>query len=161
MDTGARKNVLHDAIFDCLRSIAIFSELTTNELNIMAENMHVMKTVPGGVIFKEADPGDFVCFVVEGTLSVLKNTGGTVKTIAELTAGHSIGEMSAVGDFPRSATVKSKSNATLLTLKRHRLNQICTEHPQIGVKIFKAIARLLSHHLRKTSENLSELMPPD
>jgi hypothetical protein len=30
---------------------------------------------------------------------------------------------------------------------------------QIGVKIYRAIAQLLSMHLRKTSENLSELMP--
>jgi CRP-like cAMP-binding protein len=153
------KNVLHDAIFQCLRSITIFSELTTNELNFIAGHMHVLKTVTGGTIFKENDPGDFVCFVVEGRLAVLKTTNRAEKAIAELTAGQSIGEMAVVGNFPRSATVRSVTDATLLTLKRDRLNQICDEHPDIGVKIFKAIAQLLSHHLRKTSENLSELMP--
>lgn len=153
------KNVLHDAIFQCLRNIPIFSELTTRELYILADHLHVLKTVPGGAIFNEDDTGDFVCFVVEGRLEVLKTMGGTDKVIAELTAGQSIGEMAVVGNFPRSATVKSASDATLLTLRRDRLNQICDEYPQVGVKIFKAIAQLLSHHLRKTSENLYELMP--
>ena len=153
------RNVLHDAIFQCLRNIPIFSELTTEELNILADHLHVLKTVPGGAIFNEDDAGDFVCFVVEGRLEVLKTTGGAEKVIAELTAGQSIGEMAVVGNFPRSATVKSASDATLLTLRRDRLNQICDECPQVGVKIFKAIAQLLSHHLRKTSENLYELMP--
>lgn len=159
MNTSSSKNVLHDAIFQCLRSITIFSELTNTEMNLMADQMHVLRSGPNGVIFKENDPGDFVCFVVDGTLSVLKTTGGTEKTIAELKAGHSIGEMAVVGNFPRSATVKSISDATLLTLKRDRLNTICEDHPHIGVKVFKAIAKLLSQHLRRTSENLSELMP--
>jgi CRP-like cAMP-binding protein len=153
------KNVLHDAIFQCLRNIPIFSELTTRELNILADHLHVLKTVPGSAIFNEDDTGDFVCFVVEGRLEVLKTTGGTDKVIAELKAGQSIVDMAVVGNFPRSATVKSASDATLLTLRRDRLNQICDEYPQVGVKIFKAIAQLLSHHLRKTSENLYELMP--
>ena len=161
MNTPGRRNVLHNAIFQCLRNITIFSELTTDELNFMAEQMHVLKTVAGGIIFKEDDEGDFVCFVVEGILSVMKITGGAEKTIAELTPGHSIGEMAVVGDFPRSATVRSKSDAILLTLKRDRLYQICEARPEIGVKIFRALAQLLSHHLRKTSETLFELMPPD
>lgn len=159
MTSSVHKSVFHDAILQCLRNIGIFSELTADELNFMADHMHVLRTVSGGTIFNEGDPGDFVCFVVEGTLQVLKTTGGTEKTIAELTTGQSIGEMSVVGDFPRSATVKSISDATLLTLKRDRLNKIGGDHPQIGVKVFKALARMLSHHLKKTSENLFELMP--
>lgn len=161
MTSSVHKSVFHDAILQCLRNIGIFSELTVDELNFMADHMHVLRTVAGGAIFNEGDPGDFVCFVVEGTLQVLKTTGGTEKSIAQLTAGQSIGEMSVVGDFPRSATVRSITDATLLTLKRDRLNKISDDHPQVGVKIFKAIARMLSHHLRKTSENLFELMPPE
>jgi CRP-like cAMP-binding protein len=161
MTSSVQKSVFHEAILQCLRNIGIFSELTADELKLMADRIHVLRTVSGGVIFNEGDPGDFVCFVVEGTLQVLKTTGGTEKAIAQLTAGQSIGEMSVVGDFPRSATVRSISEAILLTLKRDRLTEISDAHPQIGVKIFKAIARMLSHHLRKTSENLSELMPQE
>lgn len=161
MPTAERKNVLQGAIYQCLRNITIFSELTKDELTFMASQMHLLKSAPGNTIFKEDEPADFVCFVVDGNLSVLKSTGSAEKIIAELTAGQSIGEMAVVGNFPRSATVRSITNATLLTLKRDRLNQICVEHPQIGVKIFKAIAQLLSHHLRRTSENLSEMMLAD
>lgn len=161
MPKAEPKNVLQGAIYQCLRNISIFSELTGEELLFMADQMHLLRTAPGNAIFKENDPADFVCFVVDGRLQVLKATSGAAKAIAELTAGQSIGEMAVVGNFHRSATVTSLTDATLLTLKRDRLNQICVDHPQIGVKIFKAIAQLLSHHLRKTSENLSELMPPE
>ena len=161
MNSGEPKSALHDAISDCLRKIAIFSELSAEELNLMAGQMHFLRSVKGSVIFKEGDPGDFVCFVVEGILEVVKiATDGTERSIAKLISGCSIGEMAVVASFPRSATVRSRTEVTLLTLQRDRLARICEDHPQIGVKIYRAIAQLLSMHLRKTSENLSELMPP-
>jgi CRP/FNR family cyclic AMP-dependent transcriptional regulator len=162
MNPGDPKSALHEAIFKCLGNITIFSELNAEELNLMAARMHFSRSVKGSVIFKEGDPGDFVCFVVDGILEVVKTSAdGAEKIIAKLIAGCSIGEMAVVGSFPRSATVRSRSEATLLTLQRDRLNEICRDYPHIGVKIYRAIAQLLSMHLRRTSENLSELMPPD
>ena len=156
------KSGLQGAILSCLRRISIFSELSDDELNLIAGQMHFLKSVKGSVIFKEGDPGDFVCFVVDGILEVIKTTSdGTEKSIAKLISGCSIGEMAVVGSFPRSATVRSRSEATLLSLQRDRLARICQDHPHVGVKIYRAIAQLLSMHLRKTSENLCELMPPD
>lgn len=162
MNDSDSKSAFQGAILQCLRRISIFSELNDDELNLMAGQMHFLKSVKGSVIFKEGDPGDFVCFVVDGILEVIKTTAdGTEKSIAKLISGCSIGEMAVVGSFPRSATVRSRSEATLLSLKRERLTRICQDHPHIGVKIYRGIAQLLSMHLRKTSENLSELMPPD
>ncbi len=161
MNSGESKSGLQDAISQCLRKIAIFSELSAEELNLIAGQMHFLRSVKGSVIFNEGDPGDFVCFVVEGILEVIKTaTDGTERSIAKLISGCSIGEMAVVGSFSRSATVRSRTEATLLTLQRDRLARICQEHPQVGVKIYRSIAQLLSMHLRKTSENLSELMPP-
>ena len=150
---------MHEAIIQCLKKIAIFSQLSPDELDRMADQMHLLRASKGNVIFNEGDPGDFVCFVVDGILEVIKTAAdGTERSIAKLIAGCSIGEMAVVGSFPRSATVRSRSAATLLTLQRDRLDKICRERPQIGVKIYKALAQLLSMHLRNTSENLSELM---
>jgi CRP/FNR family cyclic AMP-dependent transcriptional regulator len=159
VNSTGQTNALHEAIIQCLKKIAIFSQLRTDELDRMADQMHLLRASKGNVIFKEGDPGDFVCFVVDGILEVIKTASdGTERSIAKLIAGCSIGEMAVVGSFPRSATVRSRSEATLLTLQRDRLDKICREHPQIGVKIYKALAQLLSMHLRNTSDNLSELM---
>ncbi len=161
MSTAAHSNILHQAIYDCMRNIAIFSDLGSSDLELITKFMHVSRIDQGGTVFKEGDSGDYVCFVVEGTVEVLKSTDvGTERRIAQLGAGSSIGEMAVIGKFLRTATVKSSSNATLLTLTRDRFNQICNDYPWIGVKILRAIAQLLSEHLKKTSENLSELMPP-
>jgi CRP-like cAMP-binding protein len=160
MSAAGNSNILHRAMYDSMRNIAIFADLGASDLKLVTKFMHVSRIDQGGTVFEEGDVGDCVCFVVEGSVVVLKKTEkGIQRRIAELGAGSSIGEMAVIGKFRRFATVKSSSSTTLLTLSRDRFNQICDDYPWVGVKILRAIAQLLSENLKKTSENLSELMP--
>ena len=153
------KNLLKEAIIECLSGITIFADLVSSELDMIGEHMHVSRYTAGQIVFSEDDPGDEVCFVVAGTLDVLKmNSGAMEKKIAIKAPGGSFGEMAVIGDFSRSATVKASTDATLLTLSRRRFDQICDEHPEVGVKVLRAIAGLLSHHLRDTSQELLEVL---
>lgn len=161
MKPMTRKNVLKEAIINCLSGIPIFADLDFAELNTISDHMHVSRHEPGDILFSEGDPGDEVCFVVDGILDVLKWHDNRVeRKIAVKAPGGSIGEMAVIGGFSRTATVKARTDATLLTLSRTRLDQICSEYPKIGVKILRAIARLLSLHLRDTSQELLELITP-
>jgi CRP-like cAMP-binding protein len=154
-------NLLKAAIIECLSGIAIFTDLNATELNTLGDHMQVSRVVAGDIVFSEGDPGDEVCFVVDGTLDVLKMQNGKAeKKIAIKAPGGSLGEMAVIGNFPRTATVRACTDSTLLTLSRRRFDQICDEYPTIGVKILRAIARILSLHLRDTSQELLELTPP-
>jgi len=153
--------MLKEAIIDCLSGIPIFADLDSTELNTVSDHMHVSRFESGDIVFSEGDPGDEVCFVVDGTLDILKSHEGILeKRIAVKAPGGSIGEMAVIGNFSRTATVRSRTDATLLTLPRRRFDQICEEHPAIGVKILRSIAQLLSLHLRDTSQELLELISP-
>jgi CRP-like cAMP-binding protein len=68
--------------------------------------------------------------------------------------------MSILDNFPRSAAVRARTKATLVTLSRDSFESICDEHPRIGLKIVRGIARLLSLGLRKTSSRLADYMLP-
>ena len=100
-------------------------------------------------------------WVAEGTLDVIKTgeTGDKV-VISSLHRGRSIGEMSILDNFPRSATVRARANATLITLTRESFQHIVDQHPRIGVKVLMGVARLLSLSLRKTSSRLADYMLP-
>lgn len=161
MKPNSPKNVLKEAIINCLSGIPIFADLDPAELNTVSGHMHVSRFEAGDLVFSEGDPGDEVCFVVDGTLDVLKSYEGKLeKKIAVKAPGGSIGEMAVIGNFSRTATVKSRTDATLLTLPRRRFDQICEEHPKIGVKILRSIAQMLSLHLRDTSQELLDLISP-
>lgn len=161
MKPSIRKTPLQEAIINCLAGITIFRDLSPDELDAVSSHMHVSRLEAGDIVFSEGDPGDEVCFVIDGTLDVLKLLDGRLeKKIAVTAPGGAIGEMAVIGDFPRTATVRAQTDTTLLTLSRKRFDQICEDHPRTGVKILRALSRLLSQHLRNTSRELLEQLSP-
>lgn len=152
---------LSKAVIDLLIEIPMFDQIKADDLKILARNMNFMDFQPREVIFTEGDKGDFVCFVTRGALDVVKkNEKGKDVVIASLGKGRSLGEMSIIDDFPRSATVKAKTQSTLLILTRKNFDQMLEQHPQIGVKLLKGIAKFLSMNMRKTSSLLADYMLP-
>lgn len=152
---------LSKAVIDLLIDIPIFDTLKSDELRIISRYMNFMDFEPRETIFKEGEKGDYVCFVTEGSLDVLKKSEkGKEVVIASLGRGRSIGEMSVIDDFPRSATVKARNRSTLIILTRKGFDQLLEQHSTIGVKVLKGISRLLSMNMRKTSSRLADYMLP-
>jgi CRP/FNR family cyclic AMP-dependent transcriptional regulator len=162
MEETASGSAITQAIINFLiLNIPILAKLKDKELRTIQKYMNLVDVIPGEIVFKEGDKGDYVCFVVDGTLDVLKKTEtGESITISELSRGRSIGEMAVIDELPRSATIKARSKSTLITLSQENFNYILAEHSEIGVKILKGIARLLSMNLRKTSSRLADYMLP-
>ena len=152
---------LSRAVIDLLINIPIFDALKSDELKVVSKYMNFMDFEPRETVFKEGERGDYVCFITEGALDVVKeNDKGKQVIITSIGRGRSIGEMSVIDDFPRSATVKAKTKTTLVILTRKGFEKVLDEHPGIGVKILKGISRLLSMNLRKTSSRLADYMLP-
>jgi CRP-like cAMP-binding protein len=156
---GQVGNKTTELIIDFLIYIPIFDQVIADELRLLAKYMNVIEVEKGEIIFHEGDKGDYVCFVVDGTLDVFKKTEkGKSVAISTLSKGRSIGEMSIIDDSIRSATVRAKSKSTLLTLSKEKFNLILADHSSVGVKVLKGIARLLSMNLRRTSSRLADYM---
>ena len=152
---------MSETIVDFLIQMPMFDNLSINELDIVSKHMNVVNVYKNEDVFREADKGDYVCFVVEGSLEVLKQTEkGKSVLLTRLRRNSSIGEMAVIDEFPRSATVRSVTKSTLVTLSRTSFDRILEEHPKIGIKILKGISRLLSLNLRKTSSRLADYMLP-
>ncbi len=156
-----QENKMTETIIDFLIDLPLFDKLQAQELKIIARYMNLIEMNKGEILFKEGDKGDYVCFVADGTLEVIKQsvTGERV-VITKLSRGRSIGEMSVIDNFPRSATIEALTEAILVILRRKGFESILEEHPKIGIKILKKISRLVSLNLRKTSSRLADYMLP-
>ena len=156
-----QEGAMRDSIIDFLINFPLFDKLKANELRIIVKWMNLIEINKGEILFKEGDKGNYVCFIIDGTLDVLKEsvTGESV-VITALSKGRSIGEMSAIDDFPRSATIKARTEAKLVILTRKSFELMLEEYPEIGIKILKSVSRLLSLNLRKTSSRLADYMLP-
>ncbi len=153
----------HTTIADFIMDIPLFNELNSRELGIVADHMNFFEIEEGEVLFREGDQGDYVCFVLQGGLDVVKESGapGEVVTIATISRKRSIGEMSVIDNTTRSATAIARSKTSLVSLPRTSFDTILDKHPKTGIKILKGIARLMSMNMRKTSSRLADYMLPD
>lgn len=152
---------MSERLADHLTHVTIFAGLTPEELVAIEKYMFFSKVEPGEYVFREGEKGDYVCFVAAGTLDVIKiNVNSQPVVLTRLTKGGSIGEMALIDKLTRSASVRAQTSSTLIVLTRKGFDLILRMHPEIGIKILKGVAHLLSGNLRTTSDKLAEFMPP-
>ncbi len=143
-----------------LSNVAIFSYLSQTDLQVIEKYMFFNTINPGEFVFKEGEKGDYVCFVIHGTLEVIKiNSNDQPVVLTHLNKGASIGEMALIDRLTRSASVRASVPTGLVVLTRKGFEMILRLHPEIGINILKGVASLLSLNLRKTSEQLAQFMP--
>jgi len=144
---------------DFLISLSLFDSFDVDELTLLARHMSYIHLQRGEFLFVEGDKGDFMGFVVQGVLEVLKKSAtGENVIIARLAKGSSIGEMALIDKSPRSATVVSRQPTTMITLTSKGFDRLTEKSPLTGIKIIRKIARLLSLNMRRTSSKLADLL---
>jgi CRP-like cAMP-binding protein len=144
-----------------LLNLPIFDSFNTDELSMLAKHMSYVHLKRGDYLFIEGDQGNFMGFVVNGVLEVIKRAdGGQNIVIARLTKGNSIGEMALIDKSPRSATVIARQATTMVTLTDKGFDLLTERSPLLGIKVIQKIARLLSLYMRRTSSRLADLMQP-
>ena len=150
-----------ESIVGFLKNMKMFDELDDDEIIIAASYMNLYDLKKGDFLFKEGDTGDYVCFVADGGIDVLKEsiTGKRV-AISTVKKGSSIGEMSIIDETTRSASAMARVDSTLIILAHNGFKIVLEKHPYIGIKMLKGIARLLSFNMRRTSDRLADYMLP-
>ncbi len=91
----------------------------------------------------------------EGMIDIYKKN----KVIATLRPGRTYGEMSLIDHQPRSATAVAQQDSQLLIIDKAQFAQLSEDHPRLALTIALKIAYFLSQNLRKTSGDLSDLLP--
>lgn len=151
-----------DSNLDFLSRLPLFQALSLDEISILDQYLGFLELAKGDTVFDEGESGEFVCFVVNGELEVLKKSlGGDSSTITKLGKGQTIGEMALIDELPRSATVRARSPSSLTVLSRKGFEELAAQSPEIAIKILKYLARSLSLNLRKTSNRVSDHLDAD
>jgi|GEM_PF-750787 len=144
------------ALVLALEKIPFFDKLTRKEVDVLINYMSLYELAAEEILFTEGQVGQYVAFVVEGTMEVLKKTiTGADIIITTVGQGYSIGEMSLIDEAPRSATLRARSKATLAILAQNAFKVILKNHPAMGIKILIGFARFQTENLRKTSNRLN------
>jgi CRP-like cAMP-binding protein len=102
-------------------------------------------------IVKEGSAGNHMYVILDGVAAVSKKGRDGELELARLYSADSFGEMALADNEARSATVTALSPCILVRLSDQGLHN----KPEIGMKVYRNIARLLSARLRTADEALA------
>jgi CRP/FNR family transcriptional regulator, cyclic AMP receptor protein len=139
-------------VVELLRRVPLFSELSTGELERVAQ-VGVPRSFPRETrIFHEGDPGDACYIVREGSARVTReHPDGRAITLATLGPGAIFGELAMLDGERRSASVEATENTELVALPASDVRKLIREHPEMAEKLVVALTR----RLREANERIS------
>lgn len=143
---------------DTLENLLFFSYLSAEQMDKIMTYIEPLELDAGATLFEEGDVGDYVCFIVSGSLEVVKMTTwqNFTTVIATLHQGSCIGEISLVDHSPRSASVRTQEPTKLAVLTQKAFDTMVISEPELGVNILKGVVQTLSDRVRSTTEKLAD-----
>ena len=144
-----------EQIFLMIGHSKFFSDFTRDNIEKMAAFMEIYQAEPGELMIREGDVDDYMLFVVEGRVNIVKtDSHGERRPMTIVGPGKILGEMSMIDGEPRFASCIALETATFAVLSRDNMVRIIMEQPALGAKILIKLVTLLSERLRDTSSNL-------
>ena len=129
---------------DQLANVSLFSGLPEAHRRAFAEIMDEQDVDRGTVIFEQGDPGDSFYVIYSGSVSVRKDG----REVTELGAGDYFGEMSALSDARRSATIVALEDTVVSRLHKEKFHDLILAQPEIALEL----SAIFSERLNEYSE---------
>ena len=110
------------------------------------------------VVFFQGDVGTSIYFVLKGTFGVyINNFSGFPTRVAEIKQGSVFGEVAAIDEGLRSATVVSEEDGAVLIIEKENFGELLVYAPDICEKIIATLRRRIestSDILRQAGKNV-------
>jgi CRP/FNR family cyclic AMP-dependent transcriptional regulator len=148
------------AVSACMDTVVLFHSLGREDMQILAPCLELRSYQKGEILFREGEAGDFICFVCSGQIEIKKETKfkGKQVILAQISKGSFVGELSIIDGRPRFATAVAAADSQILILRRSDFQSLIENHPVIGSKLLRELARVLCLRLRGTTERLAAVL---
>jgi CRP/FNR family transcriptional regulator, cyclic AMP receptor protein len=142
-----------------LKNVPIFHNMSTRHLGRIRQAIQTRFYNAGEVLFSEGQVGRAIFIIRSGQVELSKKTesGGGLK-LGLLNPGQVFGEMALLENQPRTATATMVESGEICLLYTSTLEALIKSHPDVGVKLLRNIAVMLSTLLRRTNEKLEDKM---
>ena len=141
-----------------LREVRLFKDVAVPELSVLGESLRERSLKRGQVLIREGDVGEEMFLVRRGSMVISKQVTGRVEQVlARIGPGDFFGEMALFDHSPRSATVQSESDVTLLVLDRSGMRRLTEESPRAAAAFFHALVQVFIERLRASGDLVAEV----
>jgi CRP-like cAMP-binding protein len=124
------------AYLDHLRNVPLFTACTNKELETIARATDEITLPAGHVLTDQGQTGREAFIIVDGSATVRRNG----KKVATLGKGAVVGELSLLDHGPRTATVTTDAETTVLVLDQRHFLAVLDDVPSLSHKLLAALA---------------------
>jgi len=136
---------------ESLQKYSLFGGLLEEQIQALIPLMKEEKYNPDALIIAEGNTNDKIFFILEGQVSVSKR-GVELSRFGE---GEAFGEMEVLDVMPATASIKSISQVTALSISNRALHQIYKMDVKVFALMLMNLSRDLCRRLRKSDEKLA------
>jgi CRP-like cAMP-binding protein len=137
----------------------IFDDLTQTELELVDQAGTPRHYPQGTRIVEEQQHGEAFFMIIAGRVEVRKHIGdGQYRRLAELGPCDIFGEICFLGVPTRSASVVALTDGTALEFSRATFARLVEQHPVIGLKTYRGLARELAHRMARLDDDLRDAL---
>ena len=139
---------------DYLRNLPPFKNLTDEKLNSLEDHISIVEYPQGEVIFSTGDEGDCFYVIKSGEVRVFIQAPGSSEKIvlSDLAEGDYFGEMALLTGGPRSASVETMTDVSLIHFEKKGFEKLLEEDPTISISISHMLSqRLMQANLQRVA----------
>jgi signal transduction histidine kinase/predicted CoA-binding protein len=146
-------------MYDFLEKVPLFSGLPEEDLERLCAIVDEVRLHGGEFLFHEGERGEHAYVIQEGQIEILKTSGGREVLLAVRQKGEVIGEMALLDAAPRFASVRARTDSSLLSISHAQLEHLLDTSPSAArAMLYTVTARLRSSELvLRQSEKMAQL----
>lgn len=129
-----------------LRRVPLFAELSESELGEVARRVKRREYSSGATIFTDGDRCQELLIVASGAVRLVKTApSGREQLISIERMGSTLAEVPVFEDGQYSFTASAIERTELLRLPADDFRKICSQHPEVAMKVIKVLGHRLRH----------------
>jgi CRP-like cAMP-binding protein len=139
-----------------LEQLQIFGD---HDLNCLLPYLKCRNINAGQTLWQEGQSGHYLALILSGHLEAKKDTEfpGKQVVVAVFGPGAVVGELSFLDRSPRAVSVVALEDTKLAVISHDDFGRLVTDHPALGMKVYRTIMLALATRLKKSYERLASI----
>jgi len=139
----------------------LFSQLSPEELALIARYSGYRIYAPGEVVFEEGSHREELYLIARGTVAIRRREEGDgEKDIARFVQGEVFGEMDLLDKAPRNASAVAEGAARLLVFpSKLEFASLLEKHPDVFARVLRKLLGEIARRIRAIDKLISEKTP--
>lgn len=135
-----------------LKTVPFFRSIDSGRLKLLAYASEKLGFENGDIVFQQGSTDNDAYFILDGAADVLTATDSGPIVVAHLPRYALFGEISALCDVPRTATIRASGPLVVLRIPKDHLLELIRGSPTIALQIIRVLATRLTDTTRDLTE---------